>query len=149
MCAFVHLSDVLPLYSECYDQYLFKSLHKAAEERGHLFWAGGPDNVGSYNSRPHENGSSVMDIMDIYKHLGKMSDDGVSEGQFYQDIYKHLGKMSDDGVSEGQFYQVQRTSHELDAIRKKRRQTIKSSHMYAPVTFVVVQKRLQTIGALK
>nr|GMD33968.1 protein argonaute PNH1-like [Ipomoea batatas] len=91
-----------------------------------------------------------------------MSDDGVSEGQFYQvlgtsheldairkDIYKHLGKMSDDGVSEGQFYQVQRTSHELDAIRKKRRQTIKSSHMYAPVTFVVVQKRLQTIGALK
>nr|GMD30700.1 1-acyl-sn-glycerol-3-phosphate acyltransferase 1, chloroplastic-like isoform X1 [Ipomoea batatas] len=47
---------------------------------------------------------------DIYKHLGKMSDDG--------DIYKHLGKMSADGVSEGQFYQVQRTSHELDAIRK-------------------------------
>nr|GLL35365.1 putative gamma-glutamylcyclotransferase At3g02910 [Ipomoea trifida] len=56
---------------------------------------------------------------DIYKHLGKMSDDAVSEGQFYQvlctsqeldairkDIYKHLGKMSDDGVSEGQFYQV-------------------------------------------
>ncbi|CAK9143327.1 unnamed protein product [Ilex paraguariensis] len=41
---------------QCYDQYLLKSLRKAAETRGHTFWALGPDNVGSYNSRPHETG---------------------------------------------------------------------------------------------
>lgn len=39
---------------QCYDQYLSKSLTKAAEARGHLFWAKGPDNAGHYNSRPHE-----------------------------------------------------------------------------------------------
>lgn len=41
---------------QCYDQYLLKSLRKAAETRGHAFWARGPDNAGSYNSRPHETG---------------------------------------------------------------------------------------------
>ncbi|KAL5859754.1 hypothetical protein ACOSQ4_001050 [Xanthoceras sorbifolium] len=41
---------------QCYDQYLLKSLRKAAEVRGHSFWAKGPDNAGSYNSRPHETG---------------------------------------------------------------------------------------------
>ncbi|XP_059651413.1 beta-amylase 7-like [Cornus florida] len=41
---------------QCYDQYLLKSLRKAAEARGHSFWAQGPDNAGSYNSRPHETG---------------------------------------------------------------------------------------------
>ncbi|XP_010934795.1 beta-amylase 2, chloroplastic isoform X5 [Elaeis guineensis] len=41
---------------ECYDQYLIKSLRKAAEARGHSSWARGPDNAGSYNSRPHETG---------------------------------------------------------------------------------------------
>lgn len=41
---------------QCYDQYLLKSLKKAAEARGHSFWARGPDNAGSYNSRPHETG---------------------------------------------------------------------------------------------
>ncbi|KAK2977332.1 hypothetical protein RJ640_013311 [Escallonia rubra] len=41
---------------QCYDQYLFKSLRKAAETRGHSFWAQAPDNAGSYNSRPHETG---------------------------------------------------------------------------------------------
>ncbi|XP_010255372.1 PREDICTED: beta-amylase 7-like isoform X2 [Nelumbo nucifera] len=41
---------------QCYDQYLLKSLRKAAEVRGHSFWARGPDNAGSYNSRPHETG---------------------------------------------------------------------------------------------
>nr|QUM93263.1 beta-amylase 7 transcript variant X5 [Dendrobium nobile] len=39
---------------ECYDQYLIKSLRKAAEARGHSFWARGPENAGSYNSRPQE-----------------------------------------------------------------------------------------------
>lgn len=39
---------------QCYDQYLLKSLTKAAEARGHSIWANGPDNAGSYNSRPHE-----------------------------------------------------------------------------------------------
>ncbi|KAI4355065.1 hypothetical protein L6164_003877 [Bauhinia variegata] len=39
---------------QCYDKYLMKSLMKAAEARGHLFWAKGPDNAGSYNSKPHE-----------------------------------------------------------------------------------------------
>lgn len=33
-----------------------KSLRKAAEARGHSFWARGPDNAGTYNSRPHETG---------------------------------------------------------------------------------------------
>ena len=33
-----------------------KSLQKAAEARGHLSWARGPDNAGSYNSTPHETG---------------------------------------------------------------------------------------------
>uniref|UniRef100_A0A5B6Z987 Beta-amylase n=2 Tax=Davidia involucrata TaxID=16924 RepID=A0A5B6Z987_DAVIN len=41
---------------QCYDQYLLKSLRKAAEARGHSFWARGPDNAGSYNSGPHETG---------------------------------------------------------------------------------------------
>lgn len=41
---------------QCYDQYLLKSMRKAAEVRGHSFWARGPDNAGSYNSRPHETG---------------------------------------------------------------------------------------------
>ncbi|KAK2972506.1 hypothetical protein RJ640_002317 [Escallonia rubra] len=39
---------------QCYDQYLMKSLKKAAEARGHSFWAKGPDNAGYYNSQPHE-----------------------------------------------------------------------------------------------
>ncbi|XP_022156129.1 beta-amylase 7-like isoform X2 [Momordica charantia] len=41
---------------QCYDQYLLKNLRKAAEARGHSFWARGPDNAGSYSSRPHETG---------------------------------------------------------------------------------------------
>ncbi|KAK6142804.1 hypothetical protein DH2020_023152 [Rehmannia glutinosa] len=41
---------------QCYDQYMLKSLRKAAEIRGHSFWARGPENTGSYNSRPHETG---------------------------------------------------------------------------------------------
>ncbi|EOX95969.1 Beta-amylase 2 isoform 3 [Theobroma cacao] len=41
---------------QCYDKYLMKSLSKAAEIRGHSFWARGPDNAGSYNSTPHETG---------------------------------------------------------------------------------------------
>lgn len=41
---------------QCYDQYLMKSLKTAAELRGHSFWGRGPDNAGSYSSRPHETG---------------------------------------------------------------------------------------------
>lgn len=41
---------------QCYDRYMLKSLTKAAEARGHSFWARGPENAGSYNSRPHETG---------------------------------------------------------------------------------------------
>ncbi|KAK1260112.1 Beta-amylase 7 [Acorus gramineus] len=41
---------------QCYDHFLFKSLRKAAEVRGHSFWARGPENAGSYNSQPHETG---------------------------------------------------------------------------------------------
>ncbi|XP_057849875.1 beta-amylase 2, chloroplastic isoform X1 [Cryptomeria japonica] len=37
---------------QCYDKYLQKSLRKAAEARGHSFWARGPDNAGFYNSQP-------------------------------------------------------------------------------------------------
>jgi beta-amylase len=33
-----------------------KSLRKAAEARGHSFWARGPDNAGYYNSQPHDTG---------------------------------------------------------------------------------------------
>lgn len=43
-------------FFQCYDQYLMKSLRRAAEARGHSFWARGPDNVGNYNSQPHETG---------------------------------------------------------------------------------------------
>ncbi|CAO2835630.1 unnamed protein product [Amaranthus hypochondriacus] len=39
---------------QCYDQYMLKSLRKAAEARGHAFWAKGPTNAGFYNSRPQE-----------------------------------------------------------------------------------------------
>jgi len=35
---------------------MLRSLRKAAEARGHSLWARGPDNAGSYNSRPHETG---------------------------------------------------------------------------------------------
>lgn len=41
---------------QCYDKYLMKSLSKAAEVRGHSFWASGPENAGSYNCAPHETG---------------------------------------------------------------------------------------------
>ncbi|KAF5811622.1 putative beta-amylase transcription factor BES/BZR family [Helianthus annuus] len=41
---------------QCYDRYMLKSLTKAAESRGHSFWARGPENAGSYNSRPRETG---------------------------------------------------------------------------------------------
>ncbi|KAL4323236.1 hypothetical protein GQ457_11G001330 [Hibiscus cannabinus] len=41
---------------QCYDHYMLKDLRKAAEMRGHSFWAKGPDNVGSYNSQPHDTG---------------------------------------------------------------------------------------------
>lgn len=35
---------------------MLKGLRKAAEARGHSFWARGPDNAGSYNSQPQETG---------------------------------------------------------------------------------------------
>lgn len=35
---------------------MLKSLTKAAETRGHSFWARVPENAGSYNFRPHETG---------------------------------------------------------------------------------------------
>ncbi|KAF3335685.1 beta-amylase 2 [Carex littledalei] len=41
---------------QCYDRYLMKSLKNAAEERGHSFWGKGPDNAGTYNSRPQDTG---------------------------------------------------------------------------------------------
>ncbi|KAK9749400.1 hypothetical protein RND81_02G123500 [Saponaria officinalis] len=41
---------------QCYDQYLMKSLRKAAEARGHSFWGKAPTNAGFYNSRPNETG---------------------------------------------------------------------------------------------
>ncbi|XP_076893313.1 beta-amylase 7-like isoform X1 [Bidens hawaiensis] len=41
---------------QCYDRYMLKSLTKAAETRGHSFWARVPENAGSYNFRPHETG---------------------------------------------------------------------------------------------
>ncbi|XP_021849858.2 beta-amylase 7 isoform X2 [Spinacia oleracea] len=41
---------------QCYDQYMLKSLQKAAEARGHSFWAKGPTNAGFYNSQPYETG---------------------------------------------------------------------------------------------
>ncbi|XP_074279875.1 beta-amylase 7 [Silene latifolia] len=41
---------------QCYDQYLLKSLQKAAEARGHSFWGKPPTNAGFYNSRPNETG---------------------------------------------------------------------------------------------
>ncbi|XP_058195269.1 beta-amylase 2, chloroplastic isoform X2 [Rhododendron vialii] len=39
---------------QCYDQYLLTSLKTAAEVGGHSLWGSGPDNAGSFNSRPHE-----------------------------------------------------------------------------------------------
>ncbi|KAF7124593.1 hypothetical protein RHSIM_Rhsim12G0035900 [Rhododendron simsii] len=39
---------------QCYDQYLLMSLKTAAEVGGDSLWGSGPDNAGSYNSRPHE-----------------------------------------------------------------------------------------------
>jgi len=48
-------SSFLPFW-QCYDQYLLKSLRKAAEARGRPFWGKGPNNAGFYNSRPHETG---------------------------------------------------------------------------------------------
>ncbi|KAK6920122.1 BES1/BZR1 plant transcription factor, N-terminal [Dillenia turbinata] len=41
---------------QCFDQYLLKSLRRAAEVRGHTFWGRGPDNAGSYTSQPLETG---------------------------------------------------------------------------------------------
>lgn len=41
---------------QCYDRYSLQNLRKAANLRGHSFWARGPDNTGYYNSRPHETG---------------------------------------------------------------------------------------------
>jgi beta-amylase len=41
---------------QCYDRYSMKSLRNAAKQRGHLFWGRGPDNTGTYNSRPQDTG---------------------------------------------------------------------------------------------
>ncbi|KAF3335683.1 beta-amylase 7-like isoform X2 [Carex littledalei] len=41
---------------QCYDRYLRKSFKIAAQERGHSFWGKGPDNAGTYNSRPQGTG---------------------------------------------------------------------------------------------
>ncbi|KAJ7953308.1 Beta-amylase [Quillaja saponaria] len=41
---------------QCYDKYLQQSLRRAAKNRGHSFWAKGPDNAGQYNSLPYETG---------------------------------------------------------------------------------------------
>ncbi|KAL5572852.1 hypothetical protein UlMin_022449 [Ulmus minor] len=41
---------------QCYDKYLMKSLTKAAEVRGHLIWASGPNDAGDYNCTPDETG---------------------------------------------------------------------------------------------
>ncbi|XP_004306786.1 PREDICTED: beta-amylase 2, chloroplastic [Fragaria vesca subsp. vesca] len=41
---------------QCYDRYLMENLRKAAEVRGHSFWARAPDNAGSYNFRPQDTG---------------------------------------------------------------------------------------------
>ena len=35
---------------------MMKIFTKVAEVRGHAIWAKGPDNVGTYNSQPHEIG---------------------------------------------------------------------------------------------
>ncbi|XP_057525172.1 beta-amylase 8 isoform X1 [Amaranthus tricolor] len=39
---------------QCYDRYMQQNLRKAANLRGHSFWARGPDNAGNYNSKPSE-----------------------------------------------------------------------------------------------
>ncbi|XVF73196.1 hypothetical protein PTKIN_Ptkin12aG0181700 [Pterospermum kingtungense] len=41
---------------QSYDQYMLERLRKAAEMKGHIFWARMLDNAGSYNSHPHETG---------------------------------------------------------------------------------------------
>eukprot|EP01018_Ginkgo_biloba_P029158 Gb_23715 [translate_table: standard] len=41
---------------QCYDKYLQKNLRKAAEARGHSFWARGPYNAGHYNAKPQDTG---------------------------------------------------------------------------------------------
>ncbi|XP_042389004.1 beta-amylase 2, chloroplastic-like isoform X1 [Zingiber officinale] len=41
---------------QCYDLFLQKHLKKTADARGHSVWARGPNDVGSYNSQPHETG---------------------------------------------------------------------------------------------
>ncbi|CAI0472130.1 unnamed protein product [Linum tenue] len=55
---------------QCYDKYLMKSLAKAAEIRGHSFWARAPDNAGSYTSGPHEAGF-FRDGGDFDSHYGR------------------------------------------------------------------------------
>ena len=41
---------------QCYDKYLLASLKKAAEARGHSYWAMLPDNAWEYNSWPKDTG---------------------------------------------------------------------------------------------
>ncbi|KAK2655713.1 hypothetical protein Ddye_008765 [Dipteronia dyeriana] len=55
---------------QCYDKYLLKNLSKAAEVRGHSFWARGPDNAGSYNDTPHETGF-FRDVGDYDSYYGR------------------------------------------------------------------------------
>ncbi|KAG0491638.1 hypothetical protein HPP92_004691 [Vanilla planifolia] len=55
---------------QCYDQYLLKSLRKAAEARGHSFWARGPENAGCYNSIPQET-AFFCDGGDYDGHYGR------------------------------------------------------------------------------
>ncbi|XP_019155932.1 PREDICTED: beta-amylase 8-like [Ipomoea nil] len=39
---------------QCYDKFLLSRLKNAAKKRGQPSWAMGPENVGCYNSRPHQ-----------------------------------------------------------------------------------------------
>ncbi|XP_074382196.1 beta-amylase 7-like isoform X2 [Apium graveolens] len=84
---------------QCYDQYLLKSLRRAAETRGHSFWAQGPENSGSYNSQPKETGF-FCDGGDYSGHYGRFFLSWYSQVLVdHGDRVISLAKMAFEGIS--------------------------------------------------
>ena len=77
---------------------MLKSLTKAAEARGHPFWARGPENGGSYNSRPHETGF-FCDGGDYDSYYGRFFLDWYSQQLIsHGDWVLTLAKLAFEGI---------------------------------------------------
>ncbi|KAJ1690932.1 hypothetical protein LUZ63_015087 [Rhynchospora breviuscula] len=67
---------------QCYDHYLMISLRKAAEEIGYPCWGHGPEDAGSYNSRPSD--------IKFFRDQGKCSESRSFYSRFFLGWYSKI-----------------------------------------------------------